>query len=113
MKYILDSSVGFKWEVREADSDKALRDEKRKGLHELHAPDAFSVEIAHALTRAERQRRITPAQGAISLGGYLSDLPTLHQSLLLLPRAYAIRPRPGRAFMIVSMWHWQSKRIAN
>jgi predicted nucleic acid-binding protein len=92
MKYILDSSVAFKWEVREADSDKALRlrDAKRQGLHEFVAPDVFPVEIAHALTRAERQGRITPAQGALSLAGYLSDLPALHQSLLLLPRAYAI-----------------------
>jgi hypothetical protein len=40
MKYVLDSCVGFKWEVAEADSDKAirLRDESRRGLHELILP---------------------------------------------------------------------------
>jgi predicted nucleic acid-binding protein len=54
MKYLLDSSAAFKWEVAEVDSDKAirLRDDTRKGLHELLAPDIFPVEVAHALTRA-------------------------------------------------------------
>jgi hypothetical protein len=43
MKYILDASVAFKWEVFEADSDKAnrLRDDFRNGIHELLAPDFF------------------------------------------------------------------------
>lgn len=56
MKYGLDSSVGFKWFVREADSDKALRlrDAYRAGVHELLSPDVFPFEIAHALTRAQR-----------------------------------------------------------
>jgi len=65
MKYVLDSSVAFKWEVAEADADKAirLRDESRRGLHELLAPDVFPVEVAHAMTRAERQGRVSPADG--------------------------------------------------
>ena len=69
MKRVLDSSVGFKWVVPELHSDKALRlrDDYRNGLVELIAPDIFLVEVAHALTRAERQKRITPAQGALAL----------------------------------------------
>jgi predicted nucleic acid-binding protein len=61
MKYVLDSCVAFKWVGPEADTDKALRlrDDTRAGLHELLAPDVFPVEVAHALTRAERQGRIT------------------------------------------------------
>src|SRR5438128_12475401 len=61
MKYVLDSSVAFKWELSEANSDKAdaLRADFRNGVHELLAPDIFTVEVAHALTRAERQGRIT------------------------------------------------------
>ena len=57
MRYVLDSSVAFKWEVTEADSGKAIRirDEANQGLHQLLSPDVFAVEIAHALTRAERQ----------------------------------------------------------
>jgi predicted nucleic acid-binding protein len=92
MRYVLDSSVAFKWEVREADTDKALRlrDEARQGLHDLLAPDVFPFEVAHAITRAERQGRITPAEGAQALAAILTDLPVLHPGLPLLPRAYGI-----------------------
>lgn len=57
MKYVLDASVAFKWLVTEADSVKALRlrDDFRNGIHELLAPDVLPIEVAHALTRAERQ----------------------------------------------------------
>jgi len=92
MRYVLDSSVAFKWEVAEADSDKAirLRDEARQGLHEFLALDVFPIEVAHAVTRAERQGRLTPAEGAIALAIFLGDLPTFYPSLGLLPRAYVI-----------------------
>jgi predicted nucleic acid-binding protein len=92
MRRVLDSSVGFKWVVPEPDSDKAirLRDDYRNGTVELLAPDVFPIEIAHALTRAERQGRITPAQGAIALADVASLLPRLHASFPLLPRAYQI-----------------------
>ena len=40
MKSVIDSSVAFKWSVKEADSDKArlIRDEFLQGLRELFAP---------------------------------------------------------------------------
>ena len=84
MKQVLDSSVGFKWLVVEPHTDKArrLRDDFRAGLVDLLAPDVFPIEIAHALTRAERQGRITPAQ--------VTTLPQLIPALPLLPRAHAI-----------------------
>ena len=65
MKYVLDSSVAFKWEVAEVDSDKAirLRDEVRLGLHELIATDILPVEVAHSMTRAERQGRVSRTDG--------------------------------------------------
>lgn len=92
MKRVLDSSAGFKWVVAEADTDKALRlrDDFRNGLVELLAPDVFPTEIGHGLTRAERQRRITPTEGATYLADLLKLLPQLHPSLALLPRAYEI-----------------------
>lgn len=92
MRYVLDSSVALKCHLQEADSDKAkkLRDEARAGIHELLAPDFFPVEMAHALTRAERQGRITPAEGAMFVADMLVELPMLHPSTILLPRAYAI-----------------------
>jgi len=63
MKYVLDSSVAFKWAVPESDTPRAvqLRDEFRAAVHELIAPDVFPPELAHALTRAERQGRINDA----------------------------------------------------
>jgi predicted nucleic acid-binding protein len=92
MKYVLDSSVALKWFLTEPDSAKALRlcDDVRHAVHELHAPDVFPVEVMHAVTRAERQGRITPVEGAAFLAETLAELPTLHESVLLLPRAYAI-----------------------
>jgi predicted nucleic acid-binding protein len=92
MRLVLDSSVAFKWEVAEVHSDKAiqLRDETRQGLHELLAPDVFPTEIAHAITRAERQGRLTSTQGASALTAVLTELPVLHPSLALLPRAYVL-----------------------
>src|SRR5438874_13172451 len=92
MKYVLDSSVAFKWEVTEVDSDKAiqLRDEARHGLHELLTPDIFPVELAHSLTRAERQGRISPSDGWRLWLGIMADAPSLEPHLPLMPRAYAI-----------------------
>jgi len=89
MIYVLDSCVGFKWLVIEQETDKArkLRDEYRQAIHELLAPDVFPVEVSHALTRAERQGRITPAEGAQLRSDMLNTLPPLFPSLPLLPRA--------------------------
>jgi predicted nucleic acid-binding protein len=92
MKRVLDSSVGFKWVVPEADSDKALRlrDDYGNRIVELIAPDIFLIEVAHALTRAERQKRITPAEGALALADMMAARPQLQGYIPLLPRAYEI-----------------------
>jgi predicted nucleic acid-binding protein len=92
MRYVLDSGVAFKCLIPEADTDKAirLRDDYRAGVHELIAPDFFPVEVTHALTRAERQGRVTTAQGALLFRDMLTVLPVLYPSLPLLPRAYEI-----------------------
>jgi predicted nucleic acid-binding protein len=92
MRYVLDSSVAIKWVLPEPDTPKAvrIRNEARSGLHELLAPDVFPVEIAHALTRSERRGLIPPAVGARRLFNVLHNLPDLHGSLPLLPRAYEI-----------------------
>jgi predicted nucleic acid-binding protein len=92
MRYVLDSSVAVKWLLAEVDSDKALRlrDDYRNGVHELLAPDVLPVECTHSLTRAERQGRITPTEGAKHFTDLMRTLPILHPHLVLLPRAYAI-----------------------
>lgn len=92
MKYVLDSNVAFKWEVPETDTDIAirLRDAYRNNTHQLRAPDVFPLEIGHALTRAERQKRIKPPDGWAAWLAIMSDTPVLMSSLPLMPRAYAI-----------------------
>ena len=52
MKYVLDSSVAFKWLVAEKDTAKALklRDDFLKGNLELISPDFFHCEV-RLLTR--------------------------------------------------------------
>ena len=82
MKYVVDSSVVFKWLAPELDTDKALRllDGFQKAIHELLAPDILPVETTHALTRAERQGRVTPARGSQLFIDLLNQLPQLQDS---------------------------------
>lgn len=89
MKYVIDSSVAFKWVVPEPDSDKALqlRADYENAVHELVAPDVFPIEVGHALTRAERQKRIPVGAAVPLLTDVLRTLPSLHTSLTFLLRA--------------------------
>jgi predicted nucleic acid-binding protein len=95
MRYVLDSCVAIKWFLAESDSAKAIRilDEFHRGIHELLAPDVFPIEIAHALSRAERRGLIQPPSGLQHLSDLLASLPALQTSLVLLPRAYEISSR--------------------
>ncbi len=92
MRYVLDSSVALKWVLPEADAAKAvrLRDDFHNAVHELLAPDIFPVEIAHALTKAERQLRIIPPAGWAGWRTVMADCPLLYPAFPLLPRAYAV-----------------------
>lgn len=92
MKYVLDSSAAFKWVVPERDSDKALRlrAEFQAAVHELLAPDVLPGEVAHALTRAERQARITPGEALRLWSNVMTDSPQLIPSLPLMQWAIAI-----------------------
>jgi predicted nucleic acid-binding protein len=92
MKYVLDASVALKWVLPEALSDKArrLREDYRKGVHELLAPDIFLIEVAHALTRAERRRIIPVGYADAFVADILQTAPRLRSFAPLLPRAIAI-----------------------
>ena len=92
MTYVLDSSVAFKWAIPEADSDKALllRDEYLADIHDLIAPDFFPSELAHALTRAERQKRISIGQALTYWTDVMIDSPQLLPSLSITQRAIKI-----------------------
>jgi predicted nucleic acid-binding protein len=92
MKYVLDSSVAFKWAIVENHTTeaRALRDRFVGGHLELLAPDVFAIELGHALTKAQRQGRITAAEGRQFFADLLTTAPALIPSMPLLPRAYAI-----------------------
>lgn len=92
MRLVLDSSVALKCGLPEPDSALAirLRDQFHNGIHELLAPDVFPVEIGHALTRAERQKRINPPDGWAIWQKIMADCPALYRSYLLMPQAFAM-----------------------
>jgi predicted nucleic acid-binding protein len=95
MRYTLDSSVAIKWVLPEIDSDRAnrLRDDVRGGIHRLIAPDIFPIEVAHALTRAERQGRIPVGDAIVLWSDVMGTLSSFARSRVLLPRAIAISSR--------------------
>jgi predicted nucleic acid-binding protein len=92
MKYVLDSSAALRWVLPEVHSDKALvlRDEFFKAIHQFLSPDVFAVEIAHALTRAERQNRVTAGQAMSLWADVMSTPPRFFEARPLLPRAIEI-----------------------
>src|SRR3954447_8235941 len=92
MRYVLDSNVAIKWALPESDTPKAVRfrNDVRQGVHEILASDIYPVEVAHALTRAERRGVIQPPLGARRLRSVFRYPPALHSYLPLLPRAFEI-----------------------
>jgi predicted nucleic acid-binding protein len=92
MKRVLDSSIAFKWEVTESDSDKAnrLREDFRNGICELIPPDFFPIEVAHALTRAERQNRIAVGQASVFWADAMTSPPQLRSIAPLIAHAIQI-----------------------
>jgi len=86
---VLDASVAIKWVLPEQDSEKALviRDEFQKQIRELIAPDVFPVEVAHALTRAERKGLITQDDVDAKMADIYLSAPILHDYIPLLERA--------------------------
>jgi predicted nucleic acid-binding protein len=79
MRYTLDASVALKWVLPEPLAAQAsrLRADVRSAVHELIAPDVFPVEVAHALTRAERRQLISPGQAVGFRADVLRTTPTL------------------------------------
>src|SRR5438046_603298 len=92
MKYVIDTSVAFKWVVAEPDADKAdrLRQDYRNGLLQLLAPDIFPAEVANALLMAGRRGRIAAGQFPVFLADVLTTCPALRPTPPLLARAAVI-----------------------
>ncbi len=92
MRYVLDSNIAVKWVLEEDLSDKArsLRSEFVQGTHEFVSPDVFLAEVAHALTRAQRQGRITSLEVDLFVSDVLTTLPRFHSYFPLLARGIEI-----------------------
>ena len=100
MKYIVDASVALKWVPAEADSPIAnkLRDEFNRQIHELLAPDTLPVEIAHALTRAERKGLIPKGPPLFFLPTSLRPLPISALTSTFWRERLTFHPTRGSAF---------------
>jgi predicted nucleic acid-binding protein len=90
--FVLDSSVAVKWALPETGSAEALalRDDVLKNIHAIIAPEVFASEVAHALTKAERQKIIPVGEAATLLTDILDAGPILMPFLPLLSRAVEI-----------------------
>jgi predicted nucleic acid-binding protein len=89
---VVDASVGFKWLVPEQDSDKALA---LQASEELHAPELFQIEITNVLHVCTIKGRIVDTQAL--LNALMLQLPNLHDSAPLLPRALEIATQARRS----------------
>jgi predicted nucleic acid-binding protein len=92
MRLILDSNVALKLVLPEPDVDAAIRllDGYYSGIHELLAPTVFPVEVAHAITRAERQGRVAPNDSWRLWQMVMADCPQLFDTTPLMQRAIEI-----------------------
>lgn len=92
MRLIYDTSVAAKTCIPENDSAKAIQvwEDFQKGLHELLSPDIFPAELAHLLTRAERQKRIKVGDAEGLWNSIMLNPPRLVPYLPLAQRALEI-----------------------
>src|ERR1700683_5134178 len=81
---VVDASVGFKWIIPEDGSERAIEFQSE----ELIAPDFFPIELTNALRTAEIRGRVHDSQTL--LDDFLLQLPELHDSVPILPRALEI-----------------------
>src|SRR5262245_22049691 len=90
MKYVLDASIGIKWVIVEPDSIKAnrLREDYRNAIHELIAPESFTIECAYSLTKKQRQRLLPDARALWD--EIMLDAPAFIPILSLMDRAFDI-----------------------
>src|SRR5438132_264399 len=95
MNYVIDSSVAVKWVLDEPGYRKALRFRNwiRTATHKLLAPSVYTTETAHALTRAERQGRITVGEAEDLWGELMTTRVRLYHSHPMTPKAIAISSR--------------------
>ena len=80
MKYVIDASVAVGWEIPGPHSSHScrLREDYKKQIHELVAPEAIVWETANLFIKAERQRRIKPGRAQSLFQDFLTTHPLLH-----------------------------------
>ncbi len=100
MKVVLDASVAVYWVLRNPLQAKALklRAEHQQNVHELIAPAHFPVEIASALTKAERQKLISVGDARWHIADVLSTPPVLYPLDPLFDRAVDISSQTRAGF---------------
>lgn len=92
MRYVLDVSAALCWVLSRPLTPQALRlrDDYRRIIHELIAPNHFPHEVASALTKAERQKLIAVGESRRLVQDILRTSPVLHAARPLLYRAVEI-----------------------
>ena len=89
MRLILDACVAIAAVVEEdhTEAARALRNDFRNQIHELLAPDSLPIEVAHALTRTERQGKIKAGRAQVAFNEFLDPCPKLYPYFDCLDRA--------------------------
>lgn len=92
VKLVLDISVGIKAIIPEEGSAtaKKIRDDFRKGVHDLIAPDLYLAEGGNILTLAVQKGKIPQSDQYLVYLDLLRHAPVMHQSTGYLYRAYTI-----------------------
>lgn len=95
MKLVIDSSIGIKTIFPEHNSDKALRlrDDFRKGIHQLLAPDLYFLEVGNFLVMAGRTGKIPVADLPFAYSEIIRHQPIICPSPASFPRAFSIASR--------------------
>ena len=115
MKYVIDASTAFQWEVPEPDSLKAIQLREAIVLtDELVSPDIFPVEVGYALSPVGVDVEDFGGQ-CVSLRLF-SSVPTFTTHDLSFSVRVISSP-PSRqvsdsAFTMPSTWPWPSVRVA-
>ncbi|MSR56291.1 MAG: PIN domain-containing protein [Planctomycetaceae bacterium] len=93
--FILDACVAISMLVEENDTHaaRALQADVTNQIHELIAPDSLPIEVAHALTRAERQGKLMVGEGQIAFNEFLATCPKLYPYFDYLDRAMQLSSR--------------------
>ena len=86
--YVVDASVGGKWLLPEVGTPEAMR--LRQGMHQLHVPAFFDVEVTNILWKRVRKSLLTSTVAA-ELAEQLLGVPLVrHHDAPLLKSAFEL-----------------------